>query len=92
MCAVPSAPGVAGSECRYVMSRDGATHEAIAAGGRSCCLEAAGQPFAVGRGLDAGPGPEDGAEALGIGPDALDDLASLGEDGDLAIPSGTLSP
>ena len=48
-------------------------------------------PFAVGRGLDhdpgAGPGPEDGAEALRLGPDApLEDLAALGEDVDLAFP------
>jgi hypothetical protein len=35
----------------------------------------------------AGPGPEDGAEALRLGPDApLDDLAALGEDVDLAFP------
>jgi hypothetical protein len=54
-------------------------------------LQAAGHPFAVGRGLDhnpgAGPGPQHGAEALRLGPDApLDDLASLGEDVDLAFP------
>ena len=35
----------------------------------------------------AGPGPEDGAEALRLGPDApLDDLAALGEDVDLSFP------
>ena len=44
-------------------------------------LQAAGHPFAVGRGLDhnpgAGPRPQHGVEALRLGPDApLDDLAS----------------
>src|SRR6185503_719604 len=35
----------------------------------------------------AGPGPEDGAEALRLGPDApLDDLVALGENVDLAFP------
>jgi hypothetical protein len=42
-------------------------------------LQTAGHPFAIGRGLDhnagAGPGPEYGGEALGLGADALlDDL------------------
>ena len=54
-------------------------------------LQAAGDPFAVGRGLDhnpgAGPGPEHGVKALRLGPDApLDDLTALGEDVDLAFP------
>ena len=54
-------------------------------------LETAGHPFAVGRGLDhnpgAGPGPEHGGEALGLGADALlDHLTPLGEDVDLAFP------
>jgi hypothetical protein len=54
-------------------------------------LETAGHPFAIGRGLDqhpgAGPGPEHGGEALGLGADPLlDDLAPLGEDVDLAFP------
>jgi len=48
-------------------------------------------PFTIGRGLDhnpgVGPDPEHGREALGLGADELfDDLASLGEDVDLAIP------
>src|SRR2546425_11318136 len=54
-------------------------------------LEAAGDPFALGRGLDqdpsAGPGAEHSGEALGLGADALlDDLTALGEDVDLAFP------
>ena len=54
-------------------------------------LQAAGHPFAVGRGLEhnpgAGPGPQHGVEALRLGPDApLDHLAALGEDVDLAVP------
>jgi len=54
-------------------------------------LQAAGDPFAVGRGLDHNPGtcpsPQHGVEALRLGPDApLDDLTALGEDVDLAFP------
>ena len=54
-------------------------------------LQAAGHPFAVGRGLEhnsgAGPGPEHGVEALRLRPDALlDHLAALVEDVDLAVP------
>jgi hypothetical protein len=54
-------------------------------------LETAGDPFAVGRGLEhdpgAGPGPQHGVKALRLGPDApLDHLAALGEDVDLAFP------
>ena len=54
-------------------------------------LETPGDPFAVGRGLDhnpgAGPRPQQGVEALRLSPDApLDDLTTLGEDVDLAIP------
>jgi len=54
-------------------------------------LEAPGDPFAVGRGLDqhpgAGPGPEHGGEALALSADALlDDLTAFGEDVDLAFP------
>ena len=49
-------------------------------------LEAAGDPFAVGRGLyqdPAGPGTEHRGEALGLGPNALfDDLTASGEDVD----------
>ena len=53
-------------------------------------LETAGDPFALGRGLDqdpgAMPGTERGGEALGLGADALlDDLTALGEDVDLAF-------
>src|SRR5580765_4577216 len=54
-------------------------------------LQAAGHPFAIGRGLDhnpgAGPGPQHGVEALRLGPNALlDHLAALGEDVNLAFP------
>ena len=54
-------------------------------------LETAGDPFAVGRGLNynpgPGPGPQHGGKALRLGPDAsLDDLATLSEDVNLAFP------
>ena len=54
-------------------------------------LQAAGHPFAVGRGLDhnpgAGPRPEHGAEALRLGANPLlDHLTPFGEDKDLAVP------
>src|SRR5215510_14936492 len=54
-------------------------------------LETAGDPFAVGRGLNQNPGTRPGTEhrgePLGLGPDApLDDLTALGEDVDLAVP------
>jgi hypothetical protein len=54
-------------------------------------LQAAGDPFAVGRGLEHNPGtcpsPQHGGKSLRLGPDApLDDLAALGEDVDLAFP------
>jgi hypothetical protein len=54
-------------------------------------LETPGDPFAVGRGLDqhsgAGPAPEHGGEALGLGADPLlDDLTLLGEDVNLVFP------
>jgi hypothetical protein len=60
-------------------------------------LETARHLLAVGRGLDhnagAGPGPEHGGEALGLGADALlDDLTGLGQDVDLAIPLCTSMP
>ena len=54
-------------------------------------LEAAGDPFTVGRGLDEDPRPGPRAkhrrEALGLGADALlDQFASLGQDADLTFP------
>ena len=53
-------------------------------------LEAPRHPFTVGRGLDhnsgAGPGPEHGVEARGLGADALfHHFAPVGEDVDLAF-------
>src|SRR5499426_4222608 len=54
-------------------------------------LQTAGHPFTVGGGFDhnpsAGPDPEHGGEAFGLGADpALDDLATIGEDVDLPFP------
>src|SRR5262247_155466 len=54
-------------------------------------LQTAGHPFTVGGGFDhnpsAGPDPEHGGEAFGLGADpALDDLATIGEDVDLTFP------
>src|SRR4029453_4206328 len=54
-------------------------------------LETAGHPFAIGRGLDqdpsAGPGPEHGGEALGLGADALfENRAPFPEDANRAFP------
>jgi hypothetical protein len=54
-------------------------------------LEAPGHPFTVGRRLDhnpgAGPGPQHGVEALGLGADALfNHFAPFGEDVNLAFP------
>jgi hypothetical protein len=53
-------------------------------------LQAAGHPFAVGRGLEhnpgAGSGSEHGVKALRLGTDApLDDVTPLDEHGELAI-------